>query len=192
MEGGGREERIGTIPLTGAHIPHREGPEGKGAQVPALPCVSLWARGTRFWRGFPRNRARTLVENGWGRERKADRERERERQGGLFGPYILSSPERVAIISRQWPTDRSASQKDRGPIIAATHRPPRFGRSSSSVFSAPSPPPRPSFLSFFSPPGEFLLPPSRGRRRVEIDKGFSTTGGDVGTKRKDFVTFIER
>lgn len=88
MEGGGREERIGTIPLTGAHIPHREGPEGKGAQVPALPCVSLWARGTRFWRGFPRNRARTLVENGWGRERKADREREREIGGPVRSLYF--------------------------------------------------------------------------------------------------------
>lgn len=87
--GGGREERIGTIPLTGAHIPHREGPEGKGAQVPALPCVSLWARGTRFWRGFPRNRARTLVENGWGRERKADRERERERDRGACSVPIF-------------------------------------------------------------------------------------------------------
>lgn len=136
--------------------------------MPSLPCVSLWG---------PASGAASPETGGQDprRERVGEEERRRERgcrteMGDPFGPYILSSPERVAIISRQWPTDRSASQKDRGPIIAATHRPPRFGRSSiAGLFSIPSPPPRLSFLSFFSPPGEFLLLRERGRGRVKID-----------------------
>lgn len=52
-----------------------------------------------------------------------------DRDRGPPSPYIISSPERVAIISRQWPTDRSASQKGPGPIIAATHRRRRSGQS---------------------------------------------------------------
>lgn len=76
-EGGGREERIGTIPLTGAHIPHREGPEGKGAQVPALPCVSLWdpllARLPPKQGQDPRREWVGAREEGGQRERERDR-----------------------------------------------------------------------------------------------------------------------
>lgn len=121
---------------------------GGGAQVPALPCVSLWAGRDPLLLQLdgPEKRGGRI---GW----KGDRE---IGGGGRLGPYILSSPERVAIISRQWPADRSASQKDRGPIIAATHRPPRFGRFASPPFLLlppsvffyfPSPPPANSFCS---------------------------------------------
>lgn len=75
--GGGREERIGTIPLTGAHILHREGPEGKGAQVPALPCVSLWdpllARLPPKQGQDPRREWVGAREEGGQRERERDR-----------------------------------------------------------------------------------------------------------------------
>lgn len=77
--------------------------------------------------------------------------------GGPPSPYIISSPERVAIISRQWLTDRSASQKGPGPIIAATHRPRRSGQSwGPCAFS----------FAFFPPRTNSFLPRRDPRRRL--------------------------
>lgn len=84
-------------------------------------------------------------------ETKRDRSRKR---GKPPSPYIISSPERVAIISRQWPTDRSASQKGPGPIIAATHRPRRSGQS-----SRPGAPSLSSSLLCFFPTQQRIPPP---------------------------------
>ena len=160
-----RDDPINRGPYSPSWGPGHE--RGGRVQVPALPCVSLWplSAGPLLLQLFVARRPRR-EEN---RRRRGDRERERERErerdrGTLLGPYILSSPERVAIISRQWPTDRSASQKDRGPIIAATHRPPRFGRFAPPPFhlllralldSSSSPSRAVSSLIFLSR-GEFL------------------------------------
>jgi hypothetical protein len=103
--------------------------------------------------------------------RRTQTKRDRGQKGGREegrppSPYIISSPERVAIISRQWPTDRSASQKGPGPIIAATHRPRRSGQSSGALraFSSLSL----SSLLFSYPRTEFLLLlPRRGPRDVD-------------------------
>lgn len=80
-----------------------------------------------------------------------------DRDRGPPSPYIISSPERVAIISRQWPTDRSASQKGPGPIIAATHRRRRSGQSwGPCAFS----------FAFFPPRTNSFLPRRDPRRRL--------------------------
>lgn len=90
-------------------------------------------------------------------ERQAGGKGDRNRGGGPPSPYIISSPERVAIISRQWPTDRSASQKDLGPIIAATHRRRRSGQSwGPCAFS----------FAFFPPRTNSFLPRRDPRRRL--------------------------
>lgn len=78
-------------------------------------------------------------------------------RGAPPSPYIISSPERVAIISRQWLTDRSASQKGPGLIIAATHRPRRSGQSwGPCAFS----------FAFFPPRTNSFLPRRDPRRRL--------------------------
>lgn len=80
-----------------------------------------------------------------------------DRDRGPPSLYIISSPERVAIISRQWPTDRSASQKGPGPIIAATHRRRRSGQSwGPCAFS----------FAFFPPRTNSFLPRRDPRRRL--------------------------
>lgn len=103
---------------------------------------------------------------------------EGDRDRGPPSPYIISSPERVAIISRQWPTDRSASQKDSGPIIAATHRPRRSGQSwgptrlSRLLFSS-------SWTNSFLPrpvPRCRLFGASRARRHDEQVVSFAECG----------------
>lgn len=119
-----------------------------------------------FQSGGPgtRNKARA--------EGRAGGEEDRDRGPS---PYIISSPERVAIISRQWPTDRSASQKGPGHIIAATHRPRRSGQSWGSA---------PSRLLFSPRTDEFLLtatgPATSITRRVSCRARWETRTTETG------------
>jgi len=115
--------------------------------------------------------------------RRTETKRDRGQKGGRVegrppSPYIISSPERVAIISRQWPTDRSASQKGPGPIIAATHRPRRSGQSSGALraFSSLSLSlSLPLFFAFFLltngiPPPLTATRPARRRLRTDASR----------------------
>lgn len=144
------------IPLTRIHILHwRKAKRGRGTIGCPPFRVSLcygWVRG-RFCSAASkvslgtRNKARAQGRAGG----KGDRDR------GPPSPYIISSPERVAIISRQWLTDRSASQKGSGPIIAATHRRRRSGQSwGPYAFS----------FAFFPPRTNSFLPRRDPRRRL--------------------------
>jgi len=143
--------------------------------VPALPCVSLcYGRVRDRFCGFQYGSGDRGATRPARWDESAGTKRDREGwKGGVEGrpssPYIISSPERVAIISRQWPTDRSASQKGPGPIIAATHRPRRSGQSSGALraFSL-SLSLCLSSLLFSCPRTEFLLLlPRRGPRDVD-------------------------
>lgn len=155
-KGSGR--RSVAIPLTRIHIPHRRSAErGEGRGTVGYPPFRVCLCATvgslllySFQSGYGDLATRPARRVGVGGEGDRDR-------GGPPSPYIISSPERVAIISRQWLTDRSASQKGPGPIIAATHRPRRSGQSwGPCAFS----------FAFFPPRTNSFLPRRDPRRRL--------------------------
>lgn len=112
-----------------------------------------------------------------------------DRDRGPPSLYIISSPERVAIISRQWPTDRSASQKGPDPIIAATHRRRRSGQSwGPCAFSFAFFPPRTNSFLPRRDPRCRLLDASRAAR----GKTQTTETGFRGMRESNDTNHVEQ
>lgn len=167
------KRRIGTIPLTGAHIPHREGPEGKGCCTGARPsvCVSV-GPGNPLLARLPPKQGRQDPR----RERVGGEGQSGQRWGPVRSLYFKQprtccnhletmAHRSVRLAKRPGPDNsRDASSTTLRAILLLLLHLLHSIASPSAVL----------FLSFFSPPGEFLLPPSRERERergrgVEID-----------------------
>lgn len=147
--------------------------EGQGVReqsgIRPSVCVSV-LRSDRFCSTASRVGPGTAQQDPRGGTESAEKETE---IGGPPSPYIISSPERVAIISRQWLTDRSASQKGPGPIIAATHRPRRSGQSwGPCAFSFAFFPPRTNSFLPRRDPRRRLLDVSRAGKRRRLNRLF--------------------
>lgn len=180
-KGSGR--RSVAIPLTRIHILHRRNAEGGGeggdrgtvGYPPFRVCLCTTV-GSLLLYSF-QSESGDAQQDPRGGTRRVGGEGDRDR--GPPSPYIISSPERVAIISRQWLTDRSASQKGPGPIIAATHRPRRCSGQSWGPLR---------LLVCFFPPMDEFLPTATGpatsiTRRVSRGETPTTETGYSGGMR---------
>lgn len=152
----GFRRRSVAIPLTRIHILQRRRAE-RGRGTIGCPPFRVSLCYDRVRDRFCSAASKVSLETGNKTRAEGRAGGKGDRDRGPPSPYIISSPERVAIISRQWPTDRSASQKGPGPIIAATHRRRRSRQSwGLCAFS----------FAFFPPRTNSFLPRRDPRRRL--------------------------
>lgn len=178
------------IPLTRIHILHRRRAErregGRGEQSGYPPfrvclCATVEAGIAASAPQLPERGPGYARNNKARAEGRAGGEEDRDRGPS---PYIISSPERVAIISRQWPADRSASQKGPGPHNSRD--------ASSTTLRAIVGLSAPSRLLFSPRTGEFLLtatgPATSITRRVSCRaRGETTRTTQTGYSGKECV-----